>query len=911
MLTAEIRRRFLSHFEQRDHTVVPSASLLYDDPNLLFVNAGMVPFKPYFLGQETPPWPRAVSIQKCVRTLDIEEVGKTTRHGTFFEMCGNFSFGDYFKAGAIELGWDLVTRPQSDGGFGLDESRLYASVYHDDEEAVRLWRRIAGLADDRIVRLGSKDNYWSMGVPGPGGPCSEILIDRGPDFGADRDWEAGDRYMEFWNLVFMQDDLSRVASKEDFDIAGPLPTPNIDTGMGLERVAYLLQGVDNMYEIDETRPVIAAAEALSGRKYGAAGPEGHGDDVRMRVVADHVRSGMMLIADGVAPGNEGRGYVLRRLLRRAVRSMRLLGVDDPTLPVLLPVAKDLLAASYPELERGFGRIAQLAYAEEETFRQTLRSGTQMFDMARNRIRQRGGRRLDGAEAFQLHDTYGFPIDLTLEMAAEQGLEVDEPGFRALMAEQRERAKADARSKRGQHADTGAYRETMDRHGPTESLAYDTLTSAAAVRTLLLPSGPAEQVVPGDLVEVVLDRTPFYAESGGQAADTGALSWPGGHGEVVDVQSPVPGLVVHQVRVLGGVLDTSTRVDASVDQQWRLGACQAHSGTHVVHAALRELLGPTATQTGSYNRPGYLRLDFAWSDQVGAAQVAELEQASNEALRADLQVSAQTMALQAARDMGALALFGERYPDVVRVVEIGGPWSRELCAGTHVERSSQIGTVALMPIASVGAGNRRVEAHVGLDGFRHLSRERDLVARLAEILKTPHDDVVDRVQDMVERLRAAEKQLEAVRLQRLLASAGDLAAGARSVGDVRLVTTRVPEGAGSAEVRTLALDVRGRLPGDLPGVVAVVGASAGKPAVVVTVNDAARDRGLSASGLVKVAAQVLGGSGGGKDDVAQGGGAPLTGDSHDGDSRLAEALAEVERAVTQSAASGGADRAGRN
>ncbi|MDF2968236.1 MAG: alaS [Nocardioidaceae bacterium] len=903
MQTAEIRRRFLSHFEQRGHHVVASSSLLYDDPNLLFVNAGMVPFKPYFLGQETPPWPRAASVQKCVRTQDIEEVGRTTRHGTFFEMCGNFSFGDYFKERAIQLGWELVTRSQADGGFGFAESQLYASVYHDDDEAIALWKQVAGLPDDRIVRLGMKDNYWSMGVPGPCGPCSEILIDRGPEFGAERDWEAGDRYMEFWNLVFMQNLRGPGGVKEDYPILGELPAKNIDTGMGLERVAYLLQGVDNMYEIDEIRPVITVAEELSGRRYGGTGPGAHDDDVRMRVVADHVRSGLMLISDGVAPGNEGRGYVLRRLLRRAVRSMRLLGVDEPALPALLPVASQWLSPSYPQLEQDFARIARIAYAEEEAFRQTLRAGTQIFDTAVSRSQTRGERRLSGAAAFQLHDTYGFPIDLTLEMAGEQGLEVDEPGFRALMDQQRERAKADSRAKKGQHADTTAYREAVDLHGSTESLAYETLTSDAGVRAVLRAGGdglsPVPQAVAGELVELVLDRTPFYAESGGQAADIGTLTWDGGRGEVVDVQRPVGGLVVHQVRVAEGSLQPGDRLLATVDEQWRLGACQAHSGTHVVHAALREILGPTALQSGSYNRPGYLRLDFGWNDQVGAAQVAELEQASNEALRSDLEVSAQELPLEQARAAGALALFGERYPEIVRMVEIGGPWSRELCGGTHVERSSQIGTVVLMPISSIGAGNRRVEAYVGLEGFRHLTRERDLVNRLTELLKTPHDDIVGRVQDMVERLRNAERQLEAVRVQQLLSSAAELAGGARTIGDVQVVTTRVPEGAGAAQVRTLALDVRGRLASERPAVVAVAGSAGGKPAVVVTVNDAARDRGLSASALVKIAAGTLGGSGGGRDDVAQGGGATLSGDG--ADARLDAALAEVERAVEHDSA----------
>src|SRR4051812_10379946 len=462
MKTAQIRQLFLDHFARNGHTVVPSASLLLDDPNLLFVNAGMVPFKPYLLGQETPPYLRATSVQKCCRTLDIEEVGKTTRHGTFFQMNGNFSFGDYFKEGAIELAWELVTRPQSDGGYGFDESVLYASVLDGDDEAVALWKKVAGLPDDRIVRLGNKENYWSMGVPGPGGPCSELLIDRGPEFGADRDWDAGDRYMEFWNLVFMQDVLSDVRTKEDFDISGALPKKNIDTGMGLERVAYLLQGVANMYEIDEVFPVVERASELSGRAYG----RDHRDDVRFRVVADHVRSGLMLIGDGITPGNEGRGYILRRLLRRAVRSMKLLGVEDASLPELLPVSRDAMSASYPELATDFGRISAVAYAEEEAFRRTLTAGTTLFDTTVAQARKAGAPALSGDQAFSLHDTYGFPIDVTLEMAAEQGVTVDEAGFRALMKEQRDRARADARAKRTGSVDVLAYRRLLTRHSPT-------------------------------------------------------------------------------------------------------------------------------------------------------------------------------------------------------------------------------------------------------------------------------------------------------------------------------------------------------------------------------------------------------------------------------------------------------------
>ncbi|HWV26409.1 MAG TPA: alanine--tRNA ligase, partial [Aeromicrobium sp.] len=448
MKTAEIRQRFLTHFEKAGHTVVPSAPLLFDDPNLLFVNAGMVPFKPYFLGQETPPWKTATSVQKCVRTLDIEEVGKTTRHGTFFQMNGNFSFGDYFKAGAIEHAWTLVTGSVESGGLGFDPETVWVTVLESDEEARGLWREIAGLPDERIQSRGLLDNYWHMGVAGPGGPCSEIYIDRGPEYGPDGGPVVDeDRFLEIWNLVFMQEEISDVVSKEQFKVVQPLPHPNIDTGMGLERVAYLLQGKQNMYEIDEVFPVIARAAELSGKTYG----DDRVDDVRFRVVADHVRSGLMLMGDGVTPGNEARGYVLRRLLRRAVRSMRLLGFDDRALPELLPVSLEQMKASYPELEADFPRIEQIAYTEEDAFRQTLDKGTQIFESAAADVKQAGGSTLTGQQAFTLHDTYGFPIDLTLEMAEEQGLAVDADGFRSLMAEQRARAKADAKAKKGSHA----------------------------------------------------------------------------------------------------------------------------------------------------------------------------------------------------------------------------------------------------------------------------------------------------------------------------------------------------------------------------------------------------------------------------------------------------------------------------
>ena len=892
MDTAEVRRRFLAHFESNGHQVVPSASLLLDDPNLLFVNAGMVPFKPFFLGQETPPYDRAVSIQKCVRTPDIEDVGRTTRHGTFFEMCGNFSFGDYFKEGAIELAWELVTRAQADGGYGLDEARLYPSVYEDDQEAVELWRKVTGLPDERIVRLGKSENYWSMGVPGPGGPCSEILYDRGPAYGADGDFGAEDRYLEFWNLVFMQDELSAVRSKVDFDIAGELPQRNIDTGMGLERVAFLLQGKDNMYDIDVMSPVIERAEELTGRRYGA----NHDDDVRFRVVSDHVRSSMMLISDGVTPGNEARGYVLRRLLRRAVRSMRLLGFEDRALPELMPVSRDKMGETYTELISGWDRIAQVAYAEEDAFRRTLQAGTQIFDLAAGDVKASGESRLSGPKAFALHDTYGFPIDLTLEMAAEAGLSVDEEGFRSLMREQRERAKADARAKKGQHADTGVYRGILDAHGPTDWRAYETLETESSALALLRSGEPVSGLVTGEIGELVLDRTPFYAESGGQAADAGTIEFDGGRLEVLDVQRPVRGLVVHQVRVVDGEFHPGRVLHARVDPQWRLGARQAHSGTHVVHAALREVLGPTALQSGSYNRPGYLRLDFGWTSGLSAQQVRDVEQVSNAALRADLHVAAQYMTLTQARDWGAVALFGETYDNEnVRVVEIGGPWSRELCGGTHVDHASQIGTIVVTGESSVGSGNRRVEALTGIEGFDYLARERDVVAQLTGLLKTQPGDLPGRVADLVERLRAAEKEVEKARVQQVLAAAGQLAAGAVDVNGVRVVAHRV-DGAAGGDVRTLALDVRGRRDAGRPGAVVVIGTSGAgaetKVSVVAAVNDEARARGVSAHELVRAVGPLVGGKGGGKADVAQGGGSDA--------SRIDEALALVPGEVARAA-----------
>ncbi|QIG45942.1 alanine--tRNA ligase [Nocardioides anomalus] len=897
MSSASIRRDFIAHFERGGqvgaHTAVPSASLLLDDPTLLFVNAGMVPFKPFFLGQETPPYPRATSVQKCIRTPDIEDVGKTTRHGTFFEMCGNFSFGDYFKQGAIELAWDLVTKPREQGGWGLEESRLYPSVYVDDAEALQLWMKVTGLPQDRILKLGKKENYWSMGIPGPGGPCSEILYDRGPehgpdfevsDLGPDMPTKLEDRLLEIWNLVFMQDELSAVRSKDDFDIAGSLPKQNIDTGMGLERVAFLLQGVDNMYEIDVMFPVIEKAQEITGRRYGAD----HGDDVRFRVVADHVRSTLMLIGDGVTPGNEGRGYVLRRLMRRAIRSMRLLGCEDPVLPELLPVSRDKMGETYDALHHDWDRIATVAYAEEEAFRSTLRAGTAIFDTATAQVKQSGGHELSADRAFALHDTYGFPIDLTLEMASEQGLDVDEVGFRRLMQEQRERAKADARAKKGAYRDGTAYRTVADAMGaPVDFTGYSETVTDGRVAGIVTADGVVESAAEGDEVELVLDRTPFYAEGGGQLADQGVIELSNGARlRVEDVQSPITGLIVHKATVLNGEVTPGLEAHSLVDLQRRLSISRAHTATHMVHKAFREALGETATQAGSENAPGRFRFDFSAAGSVPASVMADVEARVNDVILDDLQVHAEIMSQAEAVRSGAMALFGEKYGDQVRVVSVGD-WARELCGGTHAGSSGKLGVVKLLGESSIGSGVRRVEALVGSDAYRFLAREHVLVNQLSETLKARPEELPERVHDIVEKLRAAEKELEKVRVGQLLARAGELAAGAEQVGGVALVATSAP-GASGGDTRTLALDVRGRLPQGQPGVVVVIGEADGKVSVVAATNDEARARGLSANALVRVVGPLVGGKGGGKDDVAQGGGTDV--------SRIDEALAAVRAEV---------------
>ena len=895
MLSQEISKRWIDFFASRGHTVVPSASLISNEPGAMFTIAGMVPFIPYFLGRETPPFSRATSVQKCIRTLDIEEVGKTARHGTFFQMAGNFSFGDYFKEKAIPFAYELLTTPQDQGGFGLDPERLWVTIYEGDDEAFEIWTKTVGFPAERIQRMGMKENYWSTGQPGPAGPDSEIFYDRGPAYGKDGGPAVDDdRYIEIWNLVFMQYQRGEGIGKDDFEILGELPKKNIDTGLGVERLAMLLQGVENFYETDQVRPVLDAASKLSGKKYhGSESPEdeGYEDDVRMRVVADHIRSSLMLIADGVTPSNEGRGYILRRLMRRAIRAMRLLGVTEPCLPVLFPASCEAMKGAFPYVGEDFERISRIAYAEERAFLHTIETGTERLEEAVAAAKKDGSNAVSGAEAFALHDTYGFPIDLTLEMAAEAGVKVDEKAFRELMAEQRHRAQADAKAKKGAFADLSELRKLVDERGSIFT-GYTELRTETKLRAILVDGVSVPAAKAGDKIEVVLDETPFYAEAGGQAADTGVITGNGFIIDVQDVQQPVKGLSVHRAVVREGEVHVGADVVAQVDVQRRRDGEKAHSGTHIIHAALHQVLGNEATQRGSFNKEGYLRFDFAWGEGLSESAKREVEEVANLAIRDNHEVITREMPLAEAKALGAMSLFGEKYGDVVRVVEIGGEFSRELCGGTHVGSSAEIGSLTLLTEGSVGSGNRRVEALVGLDSFNHLAAERTLVNQLTGLMKVQSSaDLPEKINQTLAKLKAAEKELAQLRREKLQAEAGKLLENAQTIGSVRVLAHDAGE-LDANGVRDLALDLRSRF-GSEAAVVAVVGVANGRPVVLVATNEGAREAGVKAGALVRVAAGVLGGGGGGKDDVAQGGGQDA--------SKIGAALDAVRDAIAQAQA----------
>jgi len=871
MDSADIRRRFLEFFEKNGHTIVPSASLIANDPTLLLVNAGMVPFKPYFLGEAPAPYKRATSVQKCVRTLDIEEVGKTTRHGSFFQMAGNFSFGDYFKEGAITMAWKLLTSSVKDGGYGFDPEKLWVTIYLDDEEAYDIWRNKVGVPENKIQRRGMADNFWSMGVPGPCGPCSEIYFDRGPEHGKEGGPIADEeRYLEVWNLVFMQYNRGEGGSKDDFPLNGELPAKNIDTGMGIERMAAILQGVDNIYEIDTTKIILDKATEIVGVKYGAD----NSADVRLRVVADHTRTAAFLIGDGVIPGNEGRGYVLRRMMRRVIRNMRILGAENPVMKDLIEATIKAMGPQYPELNTDKKRILEIAIGEETSFAQTLKTGTLLFENSIEDLKKNKSKALSGEKVFELHDTYGFPYDLTLEMASEAGIAIDAEGFKRLMLEQKNRAKADAKERKQGLGDLQQYRVLADLAGITNFTGYTETSSEVSLKGLLQDGNVAKSVAQGIDVEFVLDRSPFYAEGGGQLADSGKLVLSNGAEiEIDDVQQPVPGLYVHRGRVTKGEAVTGLKGVGEVDLLRRKAISRAHTATHLIHKAFREALGETATQLGSENSPGRLRFDFPSPKPVPQSVLNDVEERVNEVLLSDLGVSAQLMSQDQARAMGAMALFGEKYGDVVRVVSVGD-WAHELCGGTHAQRSAQLGVIKFLSEQSIGAGTRRVEALVGTDAYQFLAREHLIVSNLQEMLKGRAEELPEKVSSLMDRLKDAEKEIEKARKSQLSGSINDYLKTAHDVNGVKVANFLAQGELGANDIRELVTNVRGQL-GEAAAVVIGAGISSDKVNVVVATNDAARKKNLNAGEILNLVLAKLDGKGGGKPDMAQGAGTNIS------------------------------------
>ncbi|WEV52359.1 alanine--tRNA ligase [Bifidobacterium sp. ESL0704] len=890
MRTSEIASRFQHYFESQGHLVLPSASLISPNPTTLFTIAGMVPFIPYLLGEQTPPSRRVTSNQKCVRTLDIDEVGKTTRHGTFFQMLGNFSFGDYFKAEAIHYAWDLLTTPQDKGGLGFDPETLWVTTYTDDDEARSLWAN-EGMDPEHMEILGMEDNFWTTGGPGPGGPCSEIYVDRGPEYGKEGGPSADDnRYIEIWDLVFENYAVDNVKSKTDLHIVGELEHKNIDTGAGLERVAYLLQGKQNIYETDEIYPVIEAAEKISGHKYG----EDQESDVRFRVVADHVRSALMIMSDGVRPSNVGRGYVLRRLLRRTVRSMKMLGVNEPVLPTLFPVSKDAMVPSYPELNDTFHDVSEAAYGEEDTFRRTLENGTTILDTAVKKAKKTEDAEISGHDAFTLHDTYGFPIELTREMAEEQGVKVDEKGFRELMDEQKSRARADALKKR-HNVDVSVYddfKKTLDK--PIEFLGYKDHSSRSTILGIFEEGKGSVQSIEGPAnVEIVLDRTPFYAEQGGQLADEGEMiSDDGAVLEIDDVQKPIKDLIVHSCRLTEGKLSVGEKVNATIDEERRRGLARSHTATHMLHKALREVLGEQATQRGSLVAPDYLHFDFQWPAAMTREEIDKVEARVVERACDDLPVTMVEMDYKEAIKLGSMHLFGEKYGDRVRVVTIGeDAWSRELCGGTHLDATGKIGEFVITSESSVGSGVRRIEAFMGKKAYEYNDKQHKTVSSLADELKVRPEELRDRVLSLEAKVKEADQRLNALYESQLEAAVPALIAQAQADADasVELVASNVGHFGSFDALRKTVMDIRTKIGNKKSAIIALSGVNEqGKPMVAVATNDEARKAGFKAGDLVRVASKVLGGGGGGKPDFAQGGGADA--------SKIDEALKALRQAV---------------
>lgn len=872
----EIRSAFLGYFEKNDHLIIPSAPLVpQNDPTLLFVNAGMVPFKNYFTGAETPPSPRAASSQKSVRAggkhNDLDNVGYTARHHTFFEMLGNFSFGDYFKAGAIEYAWTLLTKE-----FKIPAEKLCVTVYHTDDEAAELWKKIAGLPDEKIIRIATNDNFWSMGDTGPCGPCSEIFYDHGPHIAGGPPGspdEDGDRFVEIWNLVFMQFEQFADGTRRD------LPKPQIDTGMGLERIAAVLQGVHDNYDIDLFRTLIAASKELVGG--GSNGPS-------HRVIADHLRSTSFLIADGVSPSNEGRGYVLRRIMRRAMRHAHLLGAEDPLMHRLAPVLVAEMGGAYPELRRAEPVIVETLRQEEERFRRTLGRGMTLLDEATANMNP--GDMLPGETAFKLYDTYGFPLDLTQDAVRNKGISVDLSGFEDAMKRQKDQAR-EAWTGSGQSAQGAEWFAIRERLGATEFLGYDLTEATGKLLTLVAGGAEVTEAREGETVLAVFDRTPFYAESGGQAGDVGEIEWTGGKAKVLDTQKQAGDLFVHEIEILSGVLTPGTEARLAVDADLRTTTRANHSATHLMHTALRNVLGPHVSQKGQMVDGERIRFDFSHGGPLTAEEIDRIETEVNAVVRQNLPANTQEMAPEKAIEAGAMALFGEKYGDSVRVLALGksldgqGDYSVELCGGTHVARTGDIALFKIVSESGVAAGVRRIEALTGEAARRWLTEQAGVAKALADQFKAPVSEVLARVEALEAQRRKLDKELGEAKRQLAMGGGGGAAAGPEDIGGVQVIA-RVMDGVGGKDLRPIIEEFRKQVPN---GVVALIGAADGKASVAVAVNGAAAGK-FSAVELAKAAVLAMGGQGaGGRPDFAQGG-AP------DG-AKATEGLAAMKAAIS--------------
>ncbi len=867
MDSQQIRDKFTSFFTERDHVLRPSASLIPVDPTLLLNNAGMVPFKPYFLGEEKAPWDRAVSIQKCVRTIDIDIIGTTGRHVSFFEMMGNFSFGDYFKELAIPMAYEFCTEH-----LGLDPERLWYTVHETDDEAAEIWIERVGVPGDKVQR-GGKDNFWQMGVPGPCGPSSELFWDKGPEFG-DAGGPIGgdeDRFVEIWNLVFMQN-----IQDEPYHVVGDLPAKNIDTGMGLDRVAAVMQGVATVFDIDTLRPVREYASSYTGLGYGDDAVA----DVSLKILADHGRSVTFLIGDGVVPSNEGRGYVLRRLLRRAVRHAWQHGGEGIVFPGLVDATVQAMGSAYPDLVEKRDFIVDMVTREEERFRRTLESGHQLLELELGA----DATELPGSTVFKLHDTYGFPVDLTKEIASERGVDVDLEGFETAMAEQRDRARA--AWKGGDAAAAGdVYRGILGAAGATRFVGYEAEAAPGVVLSMITDGDVIERAETGQLIEIFLDQTPFYAESGGQVGDTGVIETETGKATVFDTQHALQGLHGHRSKVSAGYLLTGQRATMAIDSPRREAIRKSHTGTHVLHWALRDVLGEHAGQAGSLVEPGRLRFDFSHHSQVARQDLGAIEAEVNRRLIANARVSTQVTSKDQAEQMGAIAFFGDKYGETVRVVSVGD-YSVEFCGGTHTHSSAQVGPLIVTGESSIGANVRRVEALTGMAAFDHLVSLRDSLDYTARSLKVGASDVRDRVEALLEKTSGLEKELDTYRARARSELAAQLASSAASIGDHKIVVESTD--LSGNELRQLALSLRDRLGANS---VTIVGSSHdGKGSLIAAVSADLVAQGISAADLIDRAARELGGGGSRDPDLAQAGGP-------NGD-RLTEALEIARESANQ-------------